>query len=145
MYGMRRYVVLFCLILPEILLVIKYGVFDSFGFLGSIFTLCIVRNCPVIIGVFFYAIGEATQAPRFYEYVASLAPKNQVGTFMGFAFLPVAIGSLTAGYLADWLRITYLETNPSMMWYSVAGIGVVSTILMIFYNTFFVKSPTSRT
>ena len=99
----------------------------------------------VIIGVFFYAIGEAIQAPRFYEYVASLAPKNQVGTFMGFAFLPVAIGSLTAGYLADWLRITYLETNPSMMWYSVAGIGVVSTILMIFYNTFFVKSPTSRT
>ncbi len=94
----------------------------------------------VILGIFFYAIGEATQAPRFYEYVASLAPKNQVGTFMGFAFLPVAIGSLTAGYLADWLRITYLETNPSMMWYSVAGIGVVSTVLMIFYNTFFVKS-----
>ena len=95
----------------------------------------------VIIGVFFYAIGEAIQAPRFYEYVASLAPKNQVGTFMGFAFLPVAIGSLTAGYLADWLRITYLESNPAMMWYSVAGIGVVSTVLMIFYNTFFVKSP----
>lgn len=95
----------------------------------------------VIIGVFFYAIGEAIQAPRFYEYVASLAPKNQVGTFMGFAFLPVAIGSLTAGYLADWLRITYLESNPAMMWYSVAGIGVVSTVLMIFYNIFFVKSP----
>jgi proton-dependent oligopeptide transporter, POT family len=94
----------------------------------------------VIIGIFLYALGEATQAPRFYEYVASLAPKNQVGTFMGFAFLPVAIGSLTAGYLADWLRITYLATNPSMMWYSVAGIGVVSTILMILYNTFFVKA-----
>jgi proton-dependent oligopeptide transporter, POT family len=94
----------------------------------------------VIIAILFYAIGEAIQAPRFYEYVASLAPKNQVGTFMGFAFLPVAIGSLTAGYLADWLRITYLATNPSMMWYAVAGIGVVSTMLMILYNTFFVKS-----
>jgi dipeptide/tripeptide permease len=93
----------------------------------------------VIIGVFFYAIGEATQAPRFYEYVSSLAPKNQVGTFMGFAFLPVAIGSLTAGYLADWLRLSFMETNPSAMWYSVAAIGVVSTILMIVYNTFFVK------
>lgn len=94
----------------------------------------------VILGVFFYAIGEATQAPRFYEYVSSLAPKNQVGTFMGFAFLPVAIGSLTAGYLADWLRLSFMETNPSAMWYSVAAIGVVSTILMIVYNTFFVKS-----
>jgi dipeptide/tripeptide permease len=72
--------------------------------------------------------------------VASLAPKNQVGTFMGFAFLPVAIGSLTAGYLADWLRITYLQTNPSIMWYIVAGIGVASTILMFLYNAFFAKS-----
>jgi proton-dependent oligopeptide transporter, POT family len=94
----------------------------------------------VIVGIFFYAIGEAIQAPRFYEYVSSLAPKNQVGTFMGFAFLPVAIGSLTAGYLADWLRISYLNTNPSMMWYSVAAIGVVCTVLMLIYNTFFVKS-----
>jgi proton-dependent oligopeptide transporter, POT family len=94
----------------------------------------------VILGVFFYAIGEATQAPRFYEYVASLAPKNQVGTFMGFAFLPVAIGSLTAGYLADWLRLSFLETNPAAMWYSVAAIGLVSTLLMIIYNAFFVKS-----
>jgi dipeptide/tripeptide permease len=97
----------------------------------------------VIIAVFFYALGEATQAPRFYEYVASLAPKNQVGTFMGFAFLPVAIGSLTAGYLADWLRITYLDTNPAMMWYTLTGIGVFATVLMILYNTFFVKSVKS--
>lgn len=88
----------------------------------------------VVIGIFFYALGEATQAPRFYEYVASLAPKNQVGTFMGFAFLPVAIGSLTAGYIADWLRLTYMTTNPNMMWFYVAGIGVVTTTLMIIYN-----------
>ncbi|MEY4930565.1 MAG: hypothetical protein RI909_1289 [Bacteroidota bacterium] len=94
----------------------------------------------VIVAIFLYALGEATQAPRFYEYVASLAPKNQVGTFMGFAFLPVAIGSLTAGYLADGLRIAYLDTNPSMMWYIVAGIGVVSTALMIVYNSFFATS-----
>ncbi len=97
----------------------------------------------VILGIFFYAIGEAIQAPRFYEYVSSLAPKNQVGTFMGFAFLPVAIGSLTAGYLADWLRISFLESNPSIMWYIVAAIGVSCTLLMIIYNTFFVKSESN--
>jgi len=97
----------------------------------------------VVVGVFFYSLGEATQAPRFYEYVASLAPKNQVGTFMGFAFLPVAIGSLTAGYLADWLRITYLSSNPSMMWYILSAMGVTATVLMILYNTFLVKSVNS--
>ena len=99
----------------------------------------------VIIAVFLYALGEATQAPRFYEYVSSLAPSNQVGTFMGFAFLPVAIGSLTAGYLADWLRITYLTTNPSMMWYFVAGIGVVATLLMIIYNAVISQDSKSST
>jgi proton-dependent oligopeptide transporter, POT family len=87
-----------------------------------------------IVGVGFFALGEATQAPRFYEYVGSLAPKDQVGTFMGFAFLPVAIGSFSAGLIADWLRSSYLETNPPMMWYTLAGIGIVSTILMIIYN-----------
>jgi len=92
-----------------------------------------------IIGVMLFAFGEATQAPRFYEYVASLAPKEQVGTFMGFAFLPVAIGSFVAGGVADWLRAAYLETNPSMMWYTLALIGAVSTALMLLHNRIFVR------
>lgn len=87
-----------------------------------------------IIGVATFALGEATQAPRFYEYVSSLAPRDQVGTFMGFAFLPVAIGSFSAGVIADYLRLNYLETNPAMMWYTLSGIGIASTLLMLIYN-----------
>ncbi len=93
----------------------------------------------VVVGVGLYALGEATQAPRFYEYVSTLAPRDQVGTFMGFAFLPVAIGSFTAGPLADWLRLSYLQQDPAMMWYILAGIGLVSTALMILYNQFLIK------
>ena len=37
----------------------------------------------------------------------------------------------SAGVVADWLRTTYLDSNPAMMWYIVAGIGFVSTLLMI--------------
>jgi MFS family permease len=94
-----------------------------------------------IIAMALFAIGEATQAPRFYEYVSALAPKEQIGTFMGFAFLPVAIGSFVAGPLGGWLVETYLKSsfNPSMMWYILAGIGFGSTALMILYNVFFVK------
>lgn len=96
-----------------------------------------------IIAMALFAIGEATQAPRFYEYVSSLAPKDQVGTFMGFAFLPVAIGSFVAGPLSGWLVQTYIrETfNPSMMWYILAAIGFGSTALMLLYNAFLVKKP----
>lgn len=95
-----------------------------------------------IIGVATFALGEATQAPRFYEYVSSLAPKDQVGTFMGFAFLPVAIGSFSAGVIADYLRLNYLETNPAMMWYTLSGIGIISTLLMVVYNAVVSRNST---
>lgn len=89
-----------------------------------------------VIGIAVYALGEAIQSPRFYEYVGSLAPEGQTGTFMGFAFLPVAIGAFTAGPVADWLRASFMETNPSMMWYIVSAIGITSTALMLIYNRF---------
>jgi dipeptide/tripeptide permease len=119
----------------------------TLGFVFASFSWIIMGAIPTttatIVAIAMYALGEATQAPRFYEYVASLAPKGQIGTFMGFAFLPVAIGSFTAGRIADWLRITYLDTNPAMMWYIVASIGFVSTLLMLFYNMMLAPKPAS--
>jgi POT family proton-dependent oligopeptide transporter len=93
-----------------------------------------------ITGMAVFAIGEATQAPRFYEYVSSIAPKDQVGTFMGFAFMPIAIGSFTAGIIADWLRSSYLQSNPAMMWYTLSGIGLSTTLLLIVYNSIVSKN-----
>jgi len=95
-----------------------------------------------IVGIAVYAIGEATQSPRFYEYISFIAPKESVGTYMGFAFLPVAIGSFAGGPIADWLVNSYLKTNPSMMWYIVAMIGLVSTLLMVLYNFLITKQST---
>lgn len=106
----------------------------SWIIIGSVETVT-----AVVLGVGLFALGEATQAPRFYEYVSTLAPKEQVGTYMGFAFLPVAIGSFAAGAVADWLRLSYLQRDPATMWYIVASIGMVSTMLMILYNQFFIK------
>jgi MFS family permease len=121
----------------------------TLGFAFASICWLIIAGFPTvtaaIIGVAVFAFGEATQAPRFYEYVAALAPKDQVGTFMGFAFLPVAIGSFVGGPLGGWLVQKYLrETmNPAMMWYIVAGIGFVSTALMLLYNMLFVKKESA--
>ncbi|HLT72430.1 MAG TPA: MFS transporter [Cyclobacteriaceae bacterium] len=87
-----------------------------------------------VIGIAIFALGESTQSPRFYEYVASLAPPDQTGTFMGFAFLPIGIGAFLAGLLADELRDAYMASNPAMMWYIVAAIGFASSALMVLYN-----------
>ncbi len=92
-----------------------------------------------IVGIMFFALGEAIQAPRFYEYVSAIAPKDQIGTFMGFAFLPIAAGSITAGYLSDWLRGEYMQSNPAMMWYTLSMIGLTSTVLLVLFNFLTVK------
>jgi dipeptide/tripeptide permease len=112
----------------------------TLGFIFASISWIIIGAIPTVTAAVFaialFALGESTQAPRFYEYVSTLAPKHQLGTFMGFSFLPVALGSFAAGPIADWLRTSYLTTNPSLMWYIVAGIGIVSTLLMILYNSF---------
>jgi proton-dependent oligopeptide transporter, POT family len=90
-----------------------------------------------MVGVAIFALGEALQAPRYYEYVANLAPREQVGTYMGIAFLPIAIGTFGTGLLAGRLVEWYKDApQPSHMWYVLGGIGVVTTILMVVYDRF---------
>ena len=85
------------------------------------------------------AIGELTQAPRYYEYVSRLAPPGQEGTFIGFAFLPIAIGYLVGGPLGGWL-VRYFGTvvhRPAAMWYVVSAIGVLTAGALWLYDRIF--------
>ena len=96
------------------------------------------------LAMFLLALGEVLQAPRYYEYVADLAPKDQVGTFMGFAFLPIAIGTFIAGWSSGYLVKHYVEggnPNAPHMWFVVGSYGVVCTILMILYDRFIAPKP----
>ena len=67
--------------------------------------ILIVR--PTVTGVIFLlivvALGEITLSPRYYEYISRLAPSGQQGTYMGFAFLPLGIGSLIGGTFGGFL------------------------------------------
>jgi proton-dependent oligopeptide transporter, POT family len=107
-------------------------------FIASVAWLMIplAPTVPVcIVAMALFAAGEATFAPRFYEYIATLAPPDQVGTFMGFAFLPVSVGSFVAGPLAGWLVANYVRgAHPNTMWYVLSGIGLASTASMVIYN-----------
>ncbi len=82
------------------------------------------------------AIGEITQAPRYYEYISRLAPEGQQGVFLGYAFVPLAIGYFIAGPLGGWLVHYFGEVRhaPQQMWYIVAGIGFLTSFLMVLYN-----------
>ena len=92
-----------------------------------------------VAAIAMFAIGEGLQSPRYYEYVAALAPKEQVGTYMGFAFLPIAIGTFVAGWSSGYLVKHYVEGgNPQApkMWLWVGAYGVVTTALMLVYDRF---------
>ena len=51
----------------------------------------------VVMTVALIAFGELFASSRLYEYIGSLAPKGQEGLFLGYANLPMAIGSLVGG------------------------------------------------
>jgi len=82
------------------------------------------------------AIGEIIQQPRYYDYISRLAPPEQQGTYMGFAFLPLGIGSLIGGKFSGWLMHHFGEQlhQPRMVWWSVVGVGVLTTLLLWIYD-----------
>lgn len=82
------------------------------------------------------AIGEITQQPRYYEYISRLAPSGQQGTYMGFAFLPIGIGSLVGGWFGGFLihRFGEVQHQPALIWWSVSGVGVATAGLLVAYD-----------
>jgi predicted MFS family arabinose efflux permease len=90
----------------------------------------------IIAALVVLAIGEVTQAPRYYEYISRLAPPGQQGLFMGYAFLPIGIGYLLSGPTAGRLLHHFGEVRrqPEQMWYVVAAAGVLTTLLLVAYH-----------
>ena len=90
-------------------------------------------SVATLVGV---AIGEIIQQPRYYDYISRLAPPDQQGTYMGFAFLPLGIGSFVAGPFSGWLMRHYGEElhQPQMVWWWVIAVGLVTTLLLWIYD-----------
>ena len=85
------------------------------------------------------AVGEMTQSARYYDYVSRLAPSGQQGLYMGYAFLPIAIGNLLAGLVGGRLLHYFGDVlhRPQRMWWAVTGLGIVGTLFMLVYDRVF--------
>jgi dipeptide/tripeptide permease len=99
----------------------------------------------VVLTLFAVSLGEIMQSPRYYEYISRLAPPGQQGTYMGFAFLPIGIGSLIGGWFGGTLLHHFGEVahQPERIWWTVAGVGVVTTALLWGYDRYFRVAPTA--
>jgi MFS family permease len=82
------------------------------------------------------ALGEIIQSPRYYEYISRLAPADKQGSYLGFAFLPIGIGSIVGGWLSGRLLHHFgeIQHRPEMIWWVVAGIGVATALLLFVYD-----------
>ena len=92
-----------------------------------------------VLSLFVLALGEITQQPPYYDYISRLAPPGQQGTYMGFAFLPIGIGSLIGGWFGGTLMHHFGEVThqPQRMWWCVTGVGIATALLLWIYDRHF--------
>ncbi len=85
------------------------------------------------------ALGEITKVSRYYDYISRLAPAGQEGLYMGYAFLPIAIGYFIAGPLGGYLLHYFgdVRHQAQQMWWVVAGVGMAGAVLLLIYGRAF--------
>ncbi|MGB9664101.1 MAG: MFS transporter [Ignavibacteria bacterium] len=125
--------------IPTIQAIISGFFFSSFSWI----VMMLYPSIPTFIaGIVVFSIGEMTQAPRYYEYIADLAPEGQEALFQGFAFLPISIGWLVGGTFGGWLYKSFgkVDETHSTLFLILFGIGLIATILMYLYHLWIKKS-----
>ncbi len=111
---------------------------------GSFHVLLPIAGIFLIVSIASMALGEMFASPRIYEYIGAIAPKGQEGLYLGYANLPVALGSIVGAPLGGRLFETFisnpvkngLPANPSAIWLIVAGMGVLSMLGLALYDRF---------
>jgi len=129
-------------------------VFGALGFIVLAFT-----NSPwmFIVGIAVFSIGEMTAHPKYYSYVGLVAPKDNVATYMGYAFLYGVFGSLFGSNFGAILYEKMLKPlapdsdklaagvalgplvlwKIKVFWLIFAVLGIVCLVGMLLYNKFF--------
>ena len=109
--------------------------------IGSV-SMLVMGAIPTLAGACLsgaiFALAEMTFSPRFYDYIASFAPKGKTGMYMGLAFVPFAIGAWIGGQVSGLLIAKYLPKeggrDPFAIWSIYAGLGLVCAFAMLVYG-----------
>jgi dipeptide/tripeptide permease len=114
--------------------------------LGWIFLILMPSGLGAVLTLVAVALGEIVMSPRYYDYVSRLAPEGQQGTYMGFAFLPLGIGSFIGGAFGGFLIHYFGEVKhePSGMWWIIIGVGVLTAVLLLAYDKLMMPKATEQ-
>jgi proton-dependent oligopeptide transporter, POT family len=100
---------------------------------GSSFLLVPGPNLAALIGYcVVFSIGESLWSSRFYEYVASSAPPDQVGVYMGLSQVPWFLAKFTTGFYSGAMLGIFCPAHGAQhtgtMWLIYALIGMTSPV-----------------
>lgn len=89
-----------------------------------------------VVSIAMLAIGEIIQQPPYYAYISKLAPPGQQGTYMGFAFLPLGIGSIVGGWYGGQVMHHFGEVahHPERAWFAIVAVGLLTAFLLWIYD-----------
>lgn len=101
----------------------------------------------ILISIASMAIGEMLASPRIYQYIGAIAPKGQEGLFLGYANLPMAIGTIIGAPIGGILFENFVEKpvkaggsmQASAMWLIVSGMGLVSILGLYLYDKYMIR------
>jgi POT family proton-dependent oligopeptide transporter len=111
---------------------ISTGAMLLLGFMPTLAGVC--------ISIAVFAIGEMTFAPRFLDYVSSMAPSGKVGLYLGYSYMRSFFANMIGGPLSGLLVARYIpetgQREPFKMWFVFAGIGIAALAALFVYNRF---------
>lgn len=102
----------------------------------------------LLVSIASMAVGEMMASPRIYEYIGRIAPRGEEGLYLGYANLPVAIGSILGGPIGGALYQKYIATplqsgaRPDyiIIWSTIAFLGVCSMFGLAIYDRLVLKT-----
>ncbi len=101
----------------------------------------------MLISIASMAFGEMFASPRIYQYIGAIAPKGKEGLYLGYANLPIALGTIFGAPLGGFLFEKFISSrahaeifhSAPLMWGIVASMGVISLSGIYLYNNFVIK------
>lgn len=122
------------------------------GVLVASTSMLVMGAVPSLVGACLsgalFACAEMCFSPRFYEFVASFAPKGKEGMYMGLVFVPAAIGSWFGGQVSGRLIAAYLPKegarDPLAIWSTYAGLGLVCALGIFAYGALARPKPAAE-
>ena len=95
----------------------------------------------MILGIFIFSIGEFLTHPNFISHVSKIATEDKVAMYMGYAFLPTALGSISGAVFGGviWDLVAVGMNKPSLFWAIFLSMGVLTIGNFLMYNKYVMK------